>query len=66
MPVDPDTFTPHFETCPDSDKFRKSKRVNPHSEEIASSTPDVARPTDPLRDYMERHPMPEEKQRELF
>lgn len=64
IPVDPDTFAPHFETCPEPQKFRK-KAKNPDAAEVAASRPDTSKPTDPLREYLGR-PLPEIPQRTLF
>lgn len=64
IPVDPKTFTPHFETCPEPTRFRK-KAKNSDADEVAASRPDTSRPTDPPRAFLARS-LPKLPQRSLF
>lgn len=65
IPVDPEKFTLHFDTCPEPQKFRRKGSNRGDASEIAASTPDVERPADPLRRLLDS-PLPEIAQAALF
>ena len=66
--INPGTWEPHWMTCDFAKQFRsqRTETEKRNQMETAQSQPSAQRPTDPVRAWMEAHPLPQPAQGELF